>query len=149
MNRYQFKLQRVLDVKNIYKELRRKDLRESMLILHKQADRLKNLQDDLSSSQNDMKSRKEKKFRGFELTFYYSYFNFLSSLIDIQNKKIKKTEAEIEVRREKLLTATKEKEILEKLKERTWQEYQTEFRREEQIISDEISSANFFRREEA
>ena len=54
---------------------------------------------------------------------------------------------EVEQRREKLIEATKEKEILEKLKERTWQTYLAEAKKEEQMISDEISSANFYRKD--
>ena len=146
MNRYRFKLQRVLDVKNIYKELRRRDLRDSLLKLNKEEGVLGNLQGNLNSSQNEMKQRRKKSFAGFELSFYYSYFNFLSTMIDIQIKRIEKARGEVTDRREKLIAATKEKEILEKLKERTWQAYLTEFKREEQLFSDEISSANFFRK---
>jgi len=146
MNRYKFKLQRVLDVKNIYREKRRRELQNSMTKLTREENVLKGLSENLDGSQNEMKKKRMKTMTGFELSFYYKYFNYLSALIDVQNKKIAQAKNEVTKRREKLIEATKEKEILEKLKERTWESYSRELKKEEQKLSDEISSNNFFRK---
>ncbi|RKY86913.1 flagellar export protein FliJ, partial [candidate division KSB1 bacterium] len=127
MNRYRFKLKKVLDVKDIYKELRRRDLKNSLLRLSKEENVLKDLKEELRISQNEVKLKRKKLLSCFELSFYYSYFNFLSTLIDIQVKKIERVKKDVENKRKKLIEASKEKEIIEKLKEKSWEAYLAEF----------------------
>ena len=56
MNRYRFKLQKVLDVKNIYRELRRKEFRDAMLKLQEEEGTKRRLQREVTKYRNDMKS---------------------------------------------------------------------------------------------
>ena len=76
-----------------------------------------------------------------EMTLQYEYVQMLRANIKRQEGKVQEAEANTGKQREVLLGASRDKKVLEKLRERKWDAYMRELSREEQGFLDEVASS--------
>ena len=142
MKKYSFRLQRVLDIKEIMQKVRERELASALGVLESEKNTLKAYSDKLSKYQDEIKEKKHLSI--FEFRFYDSYFSWLISAIRKQLNAIKEGEKEVDNRKKVLGEAFKEKQVIENLKQRSREEYNREFDKDQLIQSDEISSSKYF-----
>lgn len=132
-----FKLQSLLDWKKSLEELAQKELADLRQLLQKQEEEIQNLF--LKRITYDQEA-KEKSALGIPVGEYIAYQEFLEQsyhdLIALEERKKRRIQ-EIEKAREKLLSLTKERKILEKLKEKSLRRYMQELEKKLQAIQDE------------
>lgn len=145
MQRFNFRLQRVLDIKRIYQELREGELRDAQQKLMQEKSNLAVLEEETYRQQINVRELAAGTPALFSL--FSNYFTLLFRVKDIQKDRIKKANKEVQARMATLMNAYKEKRVIENLKDRNWYEYLHEVDKEEQSVTDEISGAHHFKEE--
>jgi flagellar FliJ protein len=144
MKRFQFRLQRVLDAKQLKEEIRKKELGEAKQHLSEGERRL--------SAYIEMKHLYEEEMRKTqssptllvgELVTHSHSINWTRSAIIAQRSRVETLTHRVEEKREALVEASKEKKALENLKTRRYTDYRKEFGRTAQRFLDEIAHRRF------
>ncbi len=146
MKRYRFRLQRVLDIKEVIQQIRERELANALNVLESEQLVLDNHRDKLQTYQNEIRGRKRLSI--FEMRFYSSYLTLLIFEIQRQINRISECEKEVENNKKKLEWAYKERQAIENLKQKTREEYLHDFDKDQQIQGDEISLSKYFLQEE-
>jgi len=146
MKRYRFRLQRVLDIKEVIQQIRERELANALNVLESEQLVLESHRDKLQTYQDEIRGRKRLSI--FEMRFYSSYFTLLIFEIQRQINRISECEKEVENNKKKLEWAYKERQAIENLKQRTREEYLHDFDKDQQIQGDEISLSKYFLQEE-
>lgn len=140
---YQFKLQRLLDIREKKEEEQKIIFMKEMNKKNKMQKDLENLQDNLerySQISNDMSTTDRK--------IQYQYMNLLNSTIDITKDNLKRHEKKVEKTRKDLVEAQVSKKIVSILKEKDKIEFTKEQNRIEQIQNDEFGLYGYMRKAE-
>ena len=139
MKKFNFRLQRVLDIKGTIEEVKRRDFNVAR---NKHSEEVKNLMD-LQNQENFFRGKlNELRSKGSALrqvNIFYRFFAYLSGQKVYRRNLIETAHEEMEKRRAILLEAVREKKVLERLKEKKLLEYDFEVNKEEQAAIDEIS----------
>ena len=140
MKKFQFKLQKLLDIR----EAREKEVKNELaaLLNIQNAERMK--QEEYRRKMAEEREKftvklKSGKFSYAESMMFERYVEFANKVIDAAQDRIDSMEGEIGRVRMKLVEASREKKVVERLKERQWEEYQYEVNRE---IAKENDDAN-------
>jgi flagellar FliJ protein len=148
MPRFNFKLQRVLQIKK-YKEdelktqlanLKREYLQEQTTLW--------TLEENLRA-QFVILSERQKKLTNTveEILWSYNYIVKLREDIENQKKKLDKLNEKIKEVTKKLIGASQERQILENLKERKLNQFRLEVEKEEQDFMDEVGISRYVRKQ--
>lgn len=146
MKRYSFRLQRVLDIKEVIQQIRERELANALNVLESEQLVLDSHREKLQTYQDEIRGRKRLSI--FEMRFYSSYLTLLIFEIQRQINRISECEREVENSKKKLEWAYKERQAIENLKQRTREEYLRDFDKDQQIQGDEISLSKYFLPEE-
>jgi len=132
-----FRLQKVLDVRELIEKNRQKDFagaKHNLQIENKELEQLENKRDGFTQSMNTVKKAEVSQFRGNQ-----AYLETLNQAVADKNEMITVLEEELEMKRQHLMDASKNRKALEKLKERKTVEAIHEENRIEQNFIDEIA----------
>ena len=144
MKQFEFRLQKVMETTRAREELQKRELGLALGDLARNETLLVSMIDHLEEEVAQFAGRKVKgSIRVSALAQYASYTDSLLTEINRQRQEIKKLARVVDEHREKLLEITKDKKILERLKEKRFEEYRRKLRQVEQKFMDEISSRNF------
>lgn len=137
---FKFQFQSILDLKARLEELKKAKLGEVTEILNLEMDKLTILNDEKKKQFKLMKEKNDTGFTPNELISYNNYMERLKKSISIQEIVVEKAREAVEKARQELISASKERKMFEKLKEKKMEEYWEEYYRKEQITLDEIAS---------
>ncbi len=147
MKQFQFRLQKVMELKEEIEKQRMMELGEANQAVAHEEQKLCDLH------QRDEKCRiqiQEKESKDFidpvEIDLYYRYLKQLETAMGVQEYRIERAKAVAEKKRQVLLTATKERKILEKLKERKLSDFTLDLARREQFVLDDLANTAYVRR---
>ena len=140
MKAFKFSLQRILDVRILREEIKRKELAEAVSAELKECDTLHSLEDEGEIVKDRVRGRILSTLNPTEMMMYYNYAQQIDHTIGSQLRRIEEARTQVEEQRTLLLEAVKEKKAIEKLQERQWERYQSELNKEEQAFLDEIAS---------
>jgi len=132
-----FKLQGLLNWKKNLEELSQMRLAEKLKQLQAEEEEIQRLINQRSAYQQELR---EKSVHGLNAAEYLTYQHYFErSLKDLLFREEKKKIAlrEIEVEREKLIAFTKQRKILEKLKEKRLKKFMYQLEQEDRTKSDE------------
>ncbi len=132
-----FRLQKVLDVREVIEKSRQKDFagtKHHLQIENEELEQLENKRDGFTQSMNRVKKAEVNQFRGNQ-----AYLETLNQAVADKYKTITGLAADLETKRQHLLEASKDRKALEKLKERKTVEAIHEENRIEQDFIDEIA----------
>jgi flagellar FliJ protein len=135
--RFVFKLQALLNWKKNLEELSQMRLADRLKYLQTQEEEIKNLRNQRSAYAQEMNERSLRGLKTGEYLTYQQYFEKSYKDLILKEEKKKHTIREIEMEREKLIAFTKQRKILEKLKEKKLERFRYQAEREEQIKNDE------------
>ena len=121
---YSFSLQKVFDYRKRIEESKALDLSRERMNLNRKMQEYDLLKDRKEKAlQNKKKSDSSEKLDLNNLKINKDYIVQINNEITDQSKKVAVANANVEQSREKLIEATKDKKILEKLNDRKYEEY--------------------------
>ncbi|MGL5331053.1 MAG: flagellar export protein FliJ [Peptostreptococcaceae bacterium] len=140
MNKFKFRLQKVLDIKVKNEEevkIKYSKTQGEKVIVEKELESLKSNYDKYSNINkiDDVITQK----------ITANYLNSLSYSIDLANKELQEKQRELKEVKEELINKQIERKSLEKLKENKFKSYKKEEERKEQNENDEFAIYSYFR----
>lgn len=143
MDRYKFKLQKVLDYRTDFEDKKKEEFAEAQKIYIDEKDKLNKLVNTKEKEKQrsmDMKSI-------FEYQNYVKYIEFLNNKIEIQRHNLSVAEKFLSEKTEELVDAMKEKKVMEKLRDKTKNEFEYDASVKEQKQNDDFALFSFVRTE--
>jgi len=141
MAKFVFKLQPVLNIKLQKEESLKNELGKAIQKLEFEKNRFIEIEEAMNNMAEKF-NEKAKKIRIRKLIEYKEYLVVLDAKKKIQKENVNKAAIYVDKVREELLNAVKERKILERLKEKKFDEFLLEEKKLEQKINDEIVSYN-------
>lgn len=145
MRRFSFSLEPVLRYRTQAEQQRRRELAEAQQAVLEQQDELQNLVLSEQGQMSEMRLIHGGPLDVPLLLRFQQYLHHLARRIEESVQQLKKRMETREERRLVLVAASKQRRVLERLRERRWQEYQLELGREEQRMLDEIGAGAYVR----
>ncbi|MBU1078165.1 MAG: flagellar export protein FliJ [Spirochaetes bacterium] len=146
MKRFQFRLQKLLEIREHKERLVKNELAKAERKKYIQVEKKDRMHAELDESRNKMKEEEKERLLSVErMKLYQRYFKRLGSGMKMQDKLIMIADEEIGLINEKLVEARKQRRILEKLKENKLKEYNYELQKEEQDFFDEVGNTNYIK----
>lgn len=136
-NRFKFKFQKVLDFKETMENLKLADYNKAREILISEENKLKELAKN-KKNELDIRNKNVKNTTIFELKNYNMIMNHINREIEKQMLKVNNAKQMMYSKREALLEVLKEKKIMEKIKEKYYNEFIYDIKRGENSLIDEI-----------
>jgi flagellar export protein FliJ len=146
VKKFQFRLQKLLQVKTYNKMQKQKELSQAERIRRMEEAHLAMLQQHLRSEIEALKARKQEHVDVSRLTRSIYYQQRLLTNMATQERVITEACHKEEIKRGRLIEATREEKTFEKLKERQQHRYLVELDQLMQKENDEISKNVFMRR---
>ena len=140
MAKFVFKLQPLLNVKQQMEDNLKNELGKAIKQLEKEKAVLAEREDEKSRCIAEFNEKAGRGISVKTMRDYNVYILHLSERILLQKENVKLASNNVDKIREELLKIIKEREILEKLKEKKFAEFLEEQLKEEQKINDEIVS---------
>jgi flagellar FliJ protein len=135
--RFVFKLQALLNWKKNLEELAQMRLAEKIKVLQTQEEEIQNLRNQRSAYAEEINERSLQGLTAGEYLTYQQYFEESYKDLILKEEKKRLTIQEIEKEREKLISFTKQRKILEKLREKRLKKFIYQAEQEDQIKNDE------------
>jgi flagellar FliJ protein len=139
LRNFSFRLQTVLNVRELYEEEAERNFREAILNLALAVEALKKLRDDLAHSIEELGKVREQDVNVNIQVLYDDYFRSLRWRIDKQILAVRNAEELVEERRFELQERMKERKTIEQLRIRNYESFLQELRRFEQGVIDDLS----------
>lgn len=138
---FQFRLQRVLKYRETIEDTRKKEFSEISRIYELEAEKLRSLREEQGEKLQELGELQRGILNLLVILFYHAYLARLRTEIDAQEKRVEEVRLEKEQKREALIQASKDKKVLERLRERELEAYQKEEDRKLQVFMDEIGTS--------
>ncbi|MFH1860545.1 MAG: flagellar export protein FliJ [bacterium] len=146
MARFNFKFQHILNIKKHKENLLQEELSQLKRSFQHEESVLWGIED---KTRECLLKIKELQTGMISIQKIMDYHNFLSGLnkdIAAQKNRLESLSTEINDAISKLVHASQERKVFEKLRERKWDEFQSEVNKEEQEFMDEIASIGYERK---
>ena len=144
MAKFLFKMETVLKLRESIEEQKKNEFGKAAAELERQREKLKEIKQEQKRMIQEFHDMVKKHIDSKKSDQYNKYIKLLDKRIEEQKAVVKKCEAIEEACRKELVEATKEKKKLEKLREKQYQQYLIEEKREEQKVTDELVSYQTF-----
>lgn len=147
MRKFKFKLKTPLKVKKLKEKMSRQQLASAIARENQEKRILRLLHKEKSNLDANMQKSLRTSIKVDELYKINNYLLNLDNKIKLQGNLVSKAKKNCHDSRLSFIKSKKERQILEKIKQKTFALYMQEANSEEQKISDEIAISNFCRRE--
>lgn len=141
MENFQFNLQKVLDYRVGMEEKKKVEYVDAQKNLLKQEGMLNKLLDKRFSAENYMSSN----MTGYECQALTRYIELLDKKIQGQKAVVNECKKTLEIKTRELTKCMRNRKVMEKLKERAYEEFQKEANRKEQNLNDDFALQAFAR----
>lgn len=148
MKRFNFRLQRVIEVRETKEKECQRDLARSLEELNRQEDQLRRVLAESQRSQDGLRQALADRSNAGRLTALDRWRVRQGEVLRHQSDCTEKQRGDVDGKRKALVQASKEKKVLERLKERRLEEHRARNQREEQAFLDELGgrAERFWRR---
>lgn len=146
MPKFAFKLQPLLNVKSQQEDNQKNELGKAVRKLERETAALRKLQDEEQELIREF-NEKSRKTTVDKLIEFNGYLSYLNSKIKRQKENVNCAARNVDKVREELLKIVKERKILDNLKDRRYEQYLIERKKEEQLQNDEIVSYKYKRKQ--
>lgn len=143
MAKFIFKLQSILNLRQQMEDSAKNELAKARKKLEREKRILKGLEDNEYNSMKEIANRSVRGIRVDEIKKMNLYLSSLRIQIGIQKENVNCARGNVDKVREELVKRVQEREMLDKLKERKYEEYFIELSRQEQKLNDEIVSFKY------
>jgi len=145
MSKFKFKLETVLKVKVRIEELRKMELSEAEFRCEQARLELCRWQDEVEVNIGLYREKFQQRINPEEANNYHQYLTWLNHQVDLALIKLQERRKEVDQCRQRLIEASKEKKVLEKLKEKAYQDYLAEQLNAEIKFLDELGTGRYIR----
>ncbi|MDP4092149.1 MAG: flagellar export protein FliJ [Bacillota bacterium] len=143
MPKFEFRLQSVLNIKKQMEESLKNEYGKAVKRLEREKEKLKHIEIEQEECMKKMSSDSSKGVKVLKLKEYSVYISRLKEKAQLQKENINMAQKNADNYRERLVKAMQEREILEKLKEKKYQEYLVSRLKAEEKLSEEIAGYNY------
>jgi len=144
MKQFEFRLQKVMETTKTREELKKRELAKALVVLAQNESLLESMFARLEEQIEEYNARKLKpSMTASDLMNFSHYTEKLLTDIQHQKKNIETLAEKVRQHREKLIEITKDKKILERLKEKRYEEYRKKLRNMEQKFIDELGMRGY------
>ncbi len=143
MKRFQFRLQKLLQIKTHKKMERQKELAKAERVRRMEEAHLELLQSRMTQEISDLQTHKVQKIDCRRLSQSAFYQQRLIGNMATQKQVIANAQKQEDLKREKLIGAAREEKVFDKLKERQQERYNRELDNLQQKETDEIARNTF------
>lgn len=137
---YKFRLQKLLDYKTKVEEEKKNKLGSAVKRLEKEKRKMAELKKEFSDMQSLFQEKTSQGMAVNELKILANYIDYYKRGIKAQKVRIKMAEDYLSACREELIAATREKRMIEKLKETDYSKYLYEEQKKEEKLVDDLVS---------
>ena len=141
MAKFKFKLQAVLTYRARKEDALKKELAELKIRHEQERQVLEALAQKLTRTQEELKVKQLEELDTGCITLYHSYLAKVQEHLDLQALKVRELLALVCAMREKLIEASKEKRMMEKLYDKSHEEWQQQILKNEQNLIDEVATS--------
>lgn len=145
MKRFAFKLEPLFDYRKRLEEISRKEFSEALKKLDEEEARLSLLRDVYKKTSAEIDGLKERGAPFGEIDLYYSYAAGLKKHIADQERIIREVRKALERKRAELHQASKNKKVIETIKEKSYNSHMEMMNKLEQKASDDLVTSRFKR----
>ncbi len=145
MKKFAFRLESVLQLKIRFEELCQQKLGAAEQLREQAQNELRHCQSQIAETLRYYRQQLRNRFDPGLSETYHSYLNWLNRERDHAAVRLAQREAEVAAARERLLEASRERRIVEKLKERAYRNYRAQELRAEINFLDELGTGRFIR----
>lgn len=147
MKKFKFRLQRLLDIR----EAKEKDIKNELAAMLTVQNRERLKQEQYRNSIDEQHGKfaaliKSGRYSYSAASAFERYIDFAHRVIRDQQERIDAMEPEIQKVRDRLVEASRERKVVEKLKQRRWDEFMYEYNREIAKENDDTNQKIFVRR---
>ncbi|SHM10568.1 flagellar FliJ protein [Caldanaerovirga acetigignens] len=146
MKRFKFNLNTALRIKQKIEQIREHQLIEAHKVLEREKQELLALKEKKNDIKQVMEKKLQRSLKASELILYESSINALNERVKNQESKVNAAIMKSKEISRLYLAARRERQVIEKLKEKKYANYLIELNREEQKILDDIASLAYIRR---
>ncbi len=146
MARFKFRLEKVLEVRRRKEEEKEKELASLKKELRREEEFLEKLRKETSLIAERIGAFQkvdDESLNLEELRREYDYLEVLRNKITRHLNTVEKLMIKIEEKRKELIEASKERKIMEKLKDKQYRKFRSEEERKERKVLDEIGTLNY------
>ncbi len=136
---FRFSLQKVLEVRRHKENQKAIELGQARHDLFREKDKLIRLEDEKNSFFSTIGNEENGNMKVTALQINESYLTDLNEKIKHQHVSISEKEQVVEDKRQELLQVSKEKKIVEKLKDKQWESHKKDIRRQLTKFEDEVA----------
>ncbi len=144
MTKFSFRLQAVLKLKSQLEEKAKGEFAMAMLKLQAERRKLQQIQQEQSGCMEELRQHEETGITVGRLKEFNAYIMLLRDHITEQKIAVNEARENADKHREKLIKAVQEREILEKLRERKYEEFLQSVRKDEQKHLDEVAGYKYY-----
>ncbi len=142
---FQFRYQRILDIRELEEDQEKARFAEIQQKLSAEKRKLREhkqeLQDLLSSEGKNRKNQTNVQ----NFLQLQRYASLLENRISRQQRVVEEWQEKLDKQRKKLIEASQQRQVMDKLKENDFEEFQEEIRKEEERQNNEIANQQFYR----
>lgn len=138
MRRFDFRLDRIIEVREVKKRECQRELAKSQRELQLEEERLRQVQEQSEASREGLRQALKKSAQAGLLATLDGWRRRQETQVMNQAQRTAAQRREMEQRRSDLIRADQEKKILDRLKEHAVEDYQAECLKEEQVFLDEL-----------
>lgn len=143
MGKFIFRLQPVLNIKKQIEDSLKNDLGKAISEYEKEKEIYNKIEQEREEFAESINSKTQEGISIRDLQKYSKYISFLNDKVKYQMEKVKKAQDNVDKYREKLIKATQERKIIDKLKDKKYAEYLKEQLKKEQQINEEIANYKY------
>lgn len=144
MKRFHFRLDRVLDARRLREDIRKKELGQAKQELNEGEHRLTAFEENHRLYQNKLRETQSLPvLKVRELATHHRYVDLARLAITAQRSRVKTLTERVEERREALVDASRDKKVLENLREKRIEAHGKALGRSAQLFLDEIAHRHF------
>ncbi|HHX17813.1 MAG TPA: flagellar export protein FliJ [Clostridium sp.] len=143
MGKFIFRLQSILSIKKQIEDGLKNDLGKAVIEYERQKEIYNKIEEEKETSVHCIKAKSQEGISVGDLQKYGKYIEFLNAKSKLQMVNVKNAQDNVDRYREKLIKASQERKIIDKLREKKYAEYLKEQFKKEQQINEEISSYKY------
>lgn len=143
MHKFAFRLESVLNLKTQMEDNAKNNLARATKELDNHKVYLEELKNVNDVSMSSLTEEVDEGIPVYRVQIYNNYLSLMKEKIANQKENVNIAERNVDTNREYLIKAMQERKVLEKLKEKKYEEYTKEQLKEEQLGIDELNSFNF------
>ena len=146
MSSFQYSMENILNYRKEKEEIAKEEFAQVQKEYFSQRNFLKNLEEKLENAINDFLRNGKNLKNSMEFKKVQQYLLFLQKKIEMQIQLVIKAEEKLERKRQQLLLTQRDREIIEKHREKSFKRYLLEEKQKEQKFIDELALYAYMRK---